>query len=142
MTRLGGSFGRTRLASALIGGRAVAAVAAAPAAAVRDRAPAPGLATPEQASLLANGPAVQGAAPAVRVSPEQALAAASEPGAQVEVAAGMTPAQAVGLAPVSLAFAKASGVAPAAATAEYCWEHSPWVEWGTWPYQQRVTDHT
>ena len=50
------------------------------------------------------------------VSPQEALAAAALPGALVV------------------------GVAPAATTA--CSANAAWHQWGTWPYEQRITDTT
>jgi hypothetical protein len=83
--------------------------------------PTDALAPPEQARSLAEEPPVRGSAPPVRVSAEEARSVTSSPEFRVQVA---------------------REVRSESLAAESCWEHSPWTQWGTWPYQQRVTDHT
>ena len=73
------------------------------------------------------------------VSSQEALAAATTPGATVSVAAGMSLTQAVGLAPAPAAVARPI---PTTASSVACSANAAWHEWGTWPYQQRITDTT
>jgi hypothetical protein len=85
-----------------------------------------------QAQALATAPAAVASGSETRaVSPQEALAAAGLAGATVTVAPGLSLRQAVGLAPA---------VSTAAVTA--CSANAAWHEWGTWPYQQRITDTT
>ena len=99
-----------------------------------------------QAQALIDAPAaVQSSSVTRPVSAREALAAASIPGAIVSVAPGMSLTQAVGLAPaVSLSAGPASVVRPIGATVSSvgCSANAAWHEWGTWPYQQRITDTT
>lgn len=61
-----------------------------------------------------------------------ALAAASTPGADTSVEADLTPEQAVGIS-----------VDPGAiGLFKECWANLAWRQWGTWPYQQKITDTT
>jgi hypothetical protein len=99
-----------------------------------------------QAQSLIDAP---GAAPSISatrpVSAREALAAASAPGAVVSVAPGMSLLQAVGLAPaVSLSAAPASVLGPVGATASSvgCSSNAVTASWGTWPYEQHLTDTT
>jgi hypothetical protein len=71
------------------------------------------------------------------VSAEEALAAASQPDATVTVAPGLSLREAVGL---GSAGATAAAVATEAATG--CAANAAWWQWGTWPYEQRITDTT
>jgi hypothetical protein len=104
--------------------------------------------SPTQAQALISAPSPVTSGSTTRsVTAREALSAAALPGAVVAVAPGMSAAQAVGLAPaVSVSTATASsvvrpiGTTLAAATA--CSANSMWTEWGTWPYQQRITDTT
>lgn len=105
----------------------VVALAAGPATA-RGDSEKPG--TPAAVANAVSGPIIRGSDAPRRVSVQEARSAAAMPGARVEVPKETTPAQSVG----------SDGAA--ATAAEYCWQHSPWMQWGTWPYQQRVTDHT
>jgi hypothetical protein len=67
------------------------------------------------------------------VSADQALAAASQPDATVSVAPGLSLREAVGLG---------STAAVAAEAASGCAANAAWWQWGTWPYEQRITDTT
>jgi hypothetical protein len=67
------------------------------------------------------------------VSAEEALAAASRPDATVSVVPGLSLREAVGLAPTA---------AVAAEAASGCAANAAWWQWGTWPYEQRITDTT
>jgi hypothetical protein len=110
---------------------------------------------PAQAQALIGAPAVVSSGSVTRtVSAREALASASAPGAVVSVAPGLSPGQAVGLSPaVSSSAASASigasiGASPVVGpigttTAGIgCSANAQWYEWGTWPYQQRITDTT
>ena len=67
------------------------------------------------------------------VSAAEALAAASQPEATVSVAPGLSLREAVGL----------GSTAPVAAeAASGCAANAAWWQWGTWPYEQRITDTT
>ena len=99
-----------------------------------------------QAQALIEAPAaVQSGSVTRPVSAQEALAAASVAGAVVSVAPGVSLTQAMGLSPaVSLAATAAAVVRPVGTTtsAVACSANAAWHEWGTWPYQQRVTDTT
>ena len=82
--------------------------------------PAPTPLPPAEAEALVGAAAEVSSGSETRaVSPQEALAAATLPGALV-----------VGVAPA----------ATAAATA--CSANAAWHQWGTWPYEQRITDTT
>jgi hypothetical protein len=96
-------------------------------------------------SLIAAPAAVQSGSTTRAVSAQEALAAAAAPGATVSIAAGLSLVQAVGLTPaVSLSSTPGAVVRPIGTTtsAIACSANAAWHEWGTWPYQQRVTDTT
>jgi hypothetical protein len=119
------------------------------AASARPPAPVPGpAATPlpldQAAALVAAAPATAPDALAVQaVSPQQALAAATAPGAAVYVAPGLSLQQAVGarLSAAGLSSTTASGgvASPASAEAVGCSSVADGGTWGTWPYEQRVS---
>ena len=102
--------------------------------------------SPTQAEALVNAPSpVTGSSVTRRVSPQEALAAANTPGASVSVASGMSPAQAVGIAstPGPAASTSAAVTAtPAAETSAGCASTQSGWHWGTWPYDQQITDLT
>jgi hypothetical protein len=79
---------------------------------------------PQQAQALASTPGVALPATVRSISKDEALAAMTQPGATTVLADGFSTAAA----------------AVAAATGCTAWD-SPW-RWGTWPYEQTVTDHT
>jgi hypothetical protein len=82
-----------------------------------------------------------GQTPVRVVTPDEALAAASQPGADVDLLPGITPQQATGLSPTP-ATSHASETEGGDTTGSTCWFASVWGEWGIYPYQQRVTDNT
>jgi hypothetical protein len=89
------------------------------------------VASPEQAAGLAGGgPVILGGA-VTSITPAQAYGAALEPATISEVDHGLTLQQAVGLPSASVVLASA---------AVNCWRWVPSVQWGTWPYQQKVYD--
>jgi hypothetical protein len=115
-------------------------------------APAAGAGAPKplpqaQAQALIDAPApVQSGSATRAVSPQEALAAASLPGAAVSVAPGLSLQQAVGLAPLPTAAAATGSPVVrrlmVAGSFTACSANAAWHEWGTWPYQQRITDTT
>lgn len=89
---------------------------------------------PDQAqSLASTGPETSGST-TTAVDGQTALDAAALPGAETSVEAGVSPDAAVGLATLT------ESVLPQ--TRPVCWANSYWHQWGTWPYQQRITDTT
>jgi hypothetical protein len=91
---------------------------------------------PEQAALLANAtPAVANGSTTSVVDGTTALSAALQPDAQTSIEAGITPQAAVGLATLT----ETNAVLPARPR---CWANVSWHQWGTWPYQQKITDTT
>ena len=99
---------------------------------------------PTQAQALLGTPAVTTSVTR-STSPQEALAAASLPGAVVSVAPGSSLPAAVGLAPaVSLSDGVSSVVKPVAATAAAtaCAANVMTTSWGTWPYDQHIADTT
>ena len=88
-------------------------------------------ASPEQAAALSDGEPVIGGGDVMSITPAEAYAAALEPATISQVDNGLTLKQAVGLEPTSVALASA---------AASCWRWVPWVQWGAWPYQQKVND--
>jgi hypothetical protein len=102
--------------------------------------------SPTQAEALVNAPSpMAGSSVTRRVSPQEALAAASIPGASVAVASGMSPAEAVGLAPTPSPAVSTAAVAKAVSAAEAgagCASTQSGYHWGTWPYDQQITDIT
>jgi hypothetical protein len=127
-----------------IGVGAVAAVAAAVSLALAAAKPG-GASTPRPlapdaaAALVAAAPAVASGSTVRPVSSTEALAAASAPGASVWSAPGLSLRQAVGA--VSAQVAAAASAASAAALTG-CWANAAWHQWGTWPYEQKITDTT
>lgn len=132
---------RTTVASLVAG---LAAVVLVPAAAAGGPQPA----SPAQAQALIGAPAALATGSSTRtVSAQEALSAAALPGAVVSLAPGLSLSQAVGLAPAlstSMSASTAGVLRPIGVTtaATACSANSFWHEWGTWPYQQRITDTT
>ena len=125
----------------------LAGVALVPAAAAGS-APQPAAPAQAQALIGAAAPAATGSTTR-RVSAQEALSAASLPGATVGVSPGLSPAQAVGLLPaVSTPSVSSTAATPivrpigATIAAIACSANAQWTEWGIWPYQQRITDTT
>ena len=63
------------------------------------------------------------------------------PRAATSVEAGVSTQAAVGLAPLNDSDG-GSNIASVPATRASCWASQAWHQWGTWPYQQRITDST
>jgi len=95
-----------------------------------------------QVQALANAPAQLLGSSVHRVTAQEALAAAARPGAQTDVAPSLTLGQAVGLVPVPAADPAPARRLARATAAQYCWSGELGVQWGIWPYQQVVYDHT
>jgi hypothetical protein len=88
-------------------------------------------ASPEKvADTAGSGPVIDGGA-VTSITPVQAYGAALEPATISEVENGRNLQQAVGLSSTS---------APLTSAAVACWRWVPAVQWGTWPYQQRVNN--
>jgi hypothetical protein len=102
-------------------------------------APAPTPLPEAQAEALVAAPAaVPAGSQTWSVSPQEALGAASSPGAAVYVAPGLSLRQAVGVAP-----AAGSDVAhTTAGEAVGCSANRAYRTWGTWPYEQQLSDTT
>jgi hypothetical protein len=103
-------------------------------------------AAPAQAQALLSAPSPLSSGSVTRtVTAQEAWSAASLPGAIVSVAPGLSLAQAVGLVPaVSMSTTASPILKPIGVTtsATGCSANAKWREWGTWPYQQRITDTT
>jgi hypothetical protein len=96
----------------------------------------PALLPPDQATALANAPAdVPSGSSTQSVSGSAALNAAALPGADTTIESGITPQAAVGLAPL-----KEGNVL--SLKRPVCWANAAWRKWGTWPYEQKLTDTT
>jgi len=99
--------------------------------------PPPSPLPPDQAQALATAAAaVPTGSSTTTVDGRTALNASTVPGAETSIESGITPEAAVGLAPLS------EGGSAISATRPICWANAAWHQWGTWPYQQRITDTT
>ena len=104
--------------------------------AVPSRAGTPAPLQPEQAATLANAtPTVAGGSATSVVDGSTALSAALKPDAQTTIEPGITAQAAVGVAPLN----EGNVVSPARPK---CWANFSWHQWGTWPYEQKITDTT
>jgi hypothetical protein len=83
-----------------------------------------------QAQAFAGGPSIAGVSVTRPVSAQEAFAAAATPGAVVGVAAGLSLGQATGTA------------SPTAEQTTACSANTAWRTWGTWPYEQKLSDTT
>lgn len=93
--------------------------------------------SPDQAQALASSAAaIPSGSSTGSVDGRTALDASTLPGADTEIESGISPEAAVGLAPFS------DGTAISASMKPVCWMNAAWTQWGTWPYQQRITDTT
>lgn len=141
-------YKRVAIALAVLLAAAVAALGGA-ARAFADDGPVP--LSPDAASALIGAPGTASVSAPSVVDPGTALAAASAPGAVTSYASDLTLAEAVGLDPAS----GASGNQPAAlalngssssigtlSTPKTCWSNAASASWGTWPYEQKLTDTT
>jgi len=97
-------------------------------------------------ALVASTPTVQSGSVTRKVSAQEALAAAASPGATVSLAPGYSLTQAVGLAPepAPAGAVPSPVVRPIGAAVNYvgCNANAAWHQWGTWPYEQKITDTT
>jgi len=129
---------KARVLTAVAAGAVIAATAAlGPAASAGAGAPRP-LDPDTAAALVSATTAVSSGSSTRGVSPTEALAAALLPGAAVSVAPGVSLQQAVGVAGA----AKGSTLPAATAGSTACWANAMWHQWGTWPYEQKITDTT
>ena len=132
------------LAAALLTGGIAAFSGAAPALADDSAA----LLSPDDASALIAAPATTGASGTSAVDASTALAAASSPGAVTSVEPDLTLDEAVGLDPTSTSTSTTAalrfGTSSLAtiSTTPTCWANAYWSRWGTWPYEQKITDTT
>ncbi|HVI19837.1 MAG TPA: hypothetical protein VM712_15780 [Gaiellales bacterium] len=86
------------------------------------------VAIPDQVADLSGGaPTIDGGA-VTSITPAQAYGAANDSATITQVDDGLTLQQAVGLQSMSVV----------ASAPVYCWRWVPSVQWGTWPYQQKV----
>jgi hypothetical protein len=96
----------------------------------------PTLLSPDDAAALANAPAADPSGSSMReVDGGAALTASTLPGADTWVESGVSADAAVGLATLNEAGSSAS-------LRPICWANAAWRQWGTWPYEQRLTDTT
>ena len=110
---------------------AVALLAAAPTPAATEVPPP--LPPDEAQTLAATGTQSSGSS-TTAVDGVTALNASTLPESDTSIEGGVSAQAAVGLAPL------AEGNLIAARPA--CWANAYWHQWGTWPYQQRITDTT
>jgi hypothetical protein len=107
-----------------------------------DSIPGPSPYAPDDAQALANATAaVPSGSSTTAVDGQTALNASSLPGADTSAEADISPQAAVGLAPLNDS-GDGSYIASVPATRASCWASQAWHQWGTWPYQQRITDTT
>jgi hypothetical protein len=132
---------RTRIGIGVAAAVAIAAALALAAAEPGGATPPKPLAPDAAAALVAATPVVSSGSTVRGVSATEALGAASAPGASVWSAPGLSLRQAVGAVAAQTA-AAASAVVAAAATFTGCWANAAWRQWGTWPYEQKITDTT
>jgi len=126
------SVRRAALLAMFLGTLAVTLGSATSARATVDPSPLP----PDEATALATAPAdVAGGSSTQSVDGSTVLAAATQPGAETSMESDISAQAAVGLAPLieGNVFSLARPV---------CWANYIWHQWGTWPYQQRITDTT
>jgi hypothetical protein len=91
----------------------------------------------DQATALADanpGGAASGSSTSA-VDANTALAASNQPDAQTSIESDMSAQDAVGLTLLN-----GASLIPAAKPT--CWASLSWHQWGTWPYEQRITDTT
>ena len=91
---------------------------------------------PDQATALVGAAAaVPSGSSTQSVDGNAVLSAATLPGAETSMESDVSPQAAVGLAPLV-----EGNILPT--TRQVCWANYMWHQWGTWPYQQRITDTT
>ncbi len=104
--------------------------------------PGPSPSAPDDAQALATATAsVPSGSSTTAVDGQTALNASTLPGAATSVEAGVSTQAAVGLAPLNDSDS-GTNIASVPATRASCWASQAWHQWGTWPYQQRITDST
>ncbi len=107
-----------------------------------DSLPGPSPFAPDDAQALATATASSpSGSSTTAVDGQTALNASTLPGAVTSVEAGISQQAAVGLAPLNDS-GDGSTIASVPATRASCWANSAWHQWGTWPYQQKITDTT
>jgi hypothetical protein len=90
----------------------------------------------DQATALATAAAdVPSGSLTQSVDGQTALNASTDPAADTVIESDLTPQAAVGVA-------DPTGPSPSPTARPTCWSNSMWHQWGTWPYQQRITDTT
>jgi hypothetical protein len=88
----------------------------------------------DQATALATAPTdVPSGSLTQAVDGQTALNASMDPAADTVIESDLTPQAAVGITDPN------GTISPNRPT---CWANSMWHQWGTWPYQQRITDTT
>jgi hypothetical protein len=90
---------------------------------------------PDQAQALATAPADTSGSTTRVVDGQTALDASAVSGAATSIEPGVSAQAAVGLVPLS----EGNIIS---ASRPVCWANAAWHQWGTWPYQQRITDTT
>jgi hypothetical protein len=98
-------------------------------AAAADPTPLP----PDQAQALATAPTDTTGSTTSVVDGQTVLNASTLAGAQTTIESGVSAQAAVGLAPLT----EGNIVS---ASRPVCWANAAWHQWGTWPYQQRITN--
>jgi len=122
--------------AALLATLATLAVALGSATSARAVTESPPPLAPDQATALATAAAaVPSGSSTQSVDGNSVLDAATLPGAQTSMESGVSPQAAVGLT----ALIEGNVLS---ATRPVCWANYIWHQWGTWPYQQRITDTT
>jgi hypothetical protein len=97
---------------------------------------APASLSPDQATTLATAaPDVPSGSSTQSVDGSAVLDASTLRGAQTSIESDISPEAAVGLDPLR----DPNGLPETRAA---CWANYMWHQWGTWPYQQRITDTT
>jgi hypothetical protein len=91
--------------------------------------------SPDQAQTLASTGTETSGSTTKAVDGLTALNASTLPDSDTSIETGISPQAAVGLAPLT-ENNLISTTRPA------CWANAFWHQWGTWPYQQRITDTT
>ena len=90
---------------------------------------------PDQAQTLATTGTETSGSTTDAVDGATALNASALPESDTAIEGGISAQAAVGLAPLS----EGNVIS---ATRPVCWANAMWHQWGTWPYQQRITDTT
>jgi hypothetical protein len=123
---------RTALLAAFV---ALAASLLGPAAPALATTEVPPPLSPDQAQTLATTGTETSGSTTNAVDGATALNASALPESDTAIEGGISPQAAVGLAPLS----EGNMIS---ATRPVCWANAMWHQWGTWPYQQRITDTT